>query len=368
MKIRAAVLKGPHQPLTIETLEIEDPREGELLIRLDHSGICHSDLIFIDGHGPEFALPIVLGHEGAGVVEACGPGVADFAPGDHVLPMCLGSCGRCESCRSHRTNICDVTYHSMISQGALDGSTRLSLDGKPVYQMGGVGTFATHCVVAVEKVAKIRPDAPLNRACLVSCAVSTGVGAAVFDGDIRPGDSVAVFGLGGIGLNAVQGARMAGATRIIAVDLEPGREALARHFGATDFVNAREQDPVGAIQAMIGGGVDRAIEAVGNEKVVAQALSSTRAGWGRTIILGVPTGPSVTVPHYDLLNGRTIAGSMQGGSHPLRDCPRIVDWYMGGQIDLDGLVSHTMPLSKINEGIALMQKGEAIRVVLNLQE
>jgi S-(hydroxymethyl)glutathione dehydrogenase / alcohol dehydrogenase len=366
MQIRAAVMHAPHQPLAIETLEIAEPGPGELLIRLFHTGICHSDLTFLDGHGPGFALPIVLGHEGAGIVERCGDGVAGFAPGDHVLPMCLGTCGRCDGCRSQRTNICDTTYASMVAQGALDGSTRLALGDRPVFQMGGVGTFATHTVVAVEKVAKIRADAPLDRACLVSCAVSTGVGAAIFDGDITPGDSVAVFGLGGIGLNVVQGARLAGATRIIGVDLDTKREAIGRHFGLTDFVDAGSSDPVEAIKAIVPGGVDRAFEAVGSERVVAQAVAATRAGWGRTVILGVPTGPTVSIGHYDLLNGRTVAGSMQGGSYPLRDCPRMVDWYMAGRLDLDALVTHRLPLDRINDGIAMMRTGEAIRVVIDL--
>ncbi|MGE0387403.1 MAG: alcohol dehydrogenase catalytic domain-containing protein [Gammaproteobacteria bacterium] len=365
--IRAAVLHAPHTPLRIETLRLDDPKQGEVLIRLAACGICHSDQGFIDGHvRTPGLLPIVLGHEGAGVVVACGPGVESLAVGDHVLPMAMSECRRCPACLSRRSNLCEAAQASMAGAVAYDGTNRMSLDGRRVYQMAGVGMFATHTIAHEWNVAKIDPDVPLDVACLVSCAIGTGVGAAVAAARVNPGSSVAVFGLGGIGLNVVQGARLAGAAVIIGVDPNPGRESIGRRLGLTHFLDPRAQDPVAAIRALVAGGVDFAFEAVGRLEIVRQALACTHSGWGLATMLGVPTGPDVAVTPYDLLWGRRLQGCSYGGLYPRSDAPRLVDWYRRGMIDIDSLITHRIGLDDINQGFDLLRTGEAVRTVVTM--
>lgn len=365
MKIRAAVMHEPHQPLAIETLDLDGPKEGEVLVEMKACGICHSDQTFIDGFGPDpNQIPMVLGHEGAGVVVACGPNVTSLQVGDHVLLMAMGECGQCPACRSRKSNLCDASQVSMASGAAYDGTNRMSLDGRRVYQMAGIGMFATHTVAHEWNAAKIRKDVPLDVACIASCAVGTGVGAAVSAVRVEVGASVAVFGLGGIGLNVVQGARLSGANVIIGIDPNRERDALGRQFGMTHFIDPRADDPVAAIRKLVPGGVDYAFEAVGRGAVVGQALACTHSGWGVATALGVPTEPNVSVGHYDLLWGRKLLGASFGGMYPRSDAPRLVDWYKQGLIDFESLITQRLPLENINEGFALLRAGKSIRTVI----
>jgi S-(hydroxymethyl)glutathione dehydrogenase / alcohol dehydrogenase len=365
-KARAAILYAFHEPFRIEEIELADPKEGEVLVEMHSCGICHSDISMIDGSVPEGGLPIVLGHEGAGVVRALGPGVKSLQIGDHVLPMPMAECGQCESCRSRKSNFCDNGMQSLFGNVAMDGTIRATVGGRPLHQMCGVGAFSTHTVVHEAKVAKIDSGAPMEGACLVSCAVSTGVGAVIYDAKVPPGATVAVFGLGAIGLNIVQGARLAGAKTIIGLDRIADREGPGRALGLTHFVQVGPGvDAVEEIRKISPGGVEFAFDAVGGSAVARQALSSTRIGCGLAVLIGVPDGADLNVSYYDIIMGRRLMGSMLGGVHPLADAPRLVELERAGKLNFDTLITHRLPFERINEGIELLRAGKAIRTVLS---
>jgi S-(hydroxymethyl)glutathione dehydrogenase/alcohol dehydrogenase len=366
MKTRAAIATEPGAPFEIHELDLEGPRAGEVLIELGASGVCHSDVTARDGSLPDLHFPMVLGHEGAGTVREVGAGVTRVAPGDKVIPFMLPECDACPSCIGGRTNECEWIERTSMGSWLLDGTTRFSLGGERIYHAALCSTFSEWTVVPEICVVKIRPDAPLDRVCYVGCGVPTGVGAALHDAAVVPGRSVAVFGLGGVGLNAVQGARIAGAERIIGVDIEPRKGPLGEKFGLTHFVDASSvADPVEAVRELSGGGVDYALESTGSVVAMRQAIDASHFKWGVVVLMGIAR-PDEHVPihPYDVISGRVIKGSNFGGAHGRRDLPRYVDWYMEGRLNLDDLITHTMPLEDINRAVDLMHKGESIRSVL----
>ncbi|MGD9387775.1 MAG: S-(hydroxymethyl)glutathione dehydrogenase/class III alcohol dehydrogenase [Gammaproteobacteria bacterium] len=366
MKTRAAVAFAAGQPLSIETVELGGPREGEVLVEVHATGICHTDAFTLSGEDPEGAFPSILGHEGAGVVVDVGPGVRSVKKGDHVIPLYTPECRECEFCLNPKTNLCQA-IRTTQGQGLMpDGTSRFSLDGKPLLHYMGCSTFSNYTVLPEIAVAKIRPDAPFDKVCYIGCGVTTGIGAVVFTAKVEPGATVAVFGLGGIGLNVVQGARMVGADRIIGVDLNPAKAELARKFGLTDFVNAAEvDDVVGEVVSMTGGGVDYSFECIGNVKVMRQALECCHKGWGTSVIIGVAgAGQEIATRPFQLVTGRNWRGTAFGGARGRTDVPKIVDWYMEGKINIDDLITHTMPLDEINTAFDLMHEGKSIRSVV----
>ncbi len=373
MKTRAAVAWAPNQPLSIETIDIEGPRAGEVLVEIMATGICHTDQYTLSGQDSEGLFPAILGHEGAGIVRETGAGVTSVAPGDHVIPLYTPECRACKTCLSRRSNLC-TAIRATQGRGVMpDGSSRFRCEApragsNTVFHYMGCSTFSNFTVLPEIALAKVRADAPFEKICYIGCGVTTGIGAVIHTAKVWPGATVAVFGLGGIGLNVVQGARMVGADRIIGVDINPGREAMARRFGMTDFVNP---DVVGrdrvvqAIQDLTGGGADFSFECVGNTTLMRQALECTHRGWGESIIIGVaPAGAEISTRPFQLVTGRSWRGTAFGGARGRTDVPRIVDWYMQGKIDIDSLITHTMPLERINEGFALMERGESIRSVV----
>ena len=366
MKTRAAVAWKAGAPLTIETVDLEGPRAGEVLVEIKATGICHTDHYTLSGADPEGLFPAILGHEGAGVVLECGPGVTTLKPGDHVIPLYTPECRQCKFCLSRKTNLCQLIRGTQGKGLMPDGSSRFSIDGKPLLHYMGTSTFANHTVVPEIALAKIRPDAPFDKVCYIGCGVTTGVGAVLFTAGVEAGANVVVFGLGGIGLNVIQGARMVGADRIIGIDLNPGREAMARQFGMTHFINPKEvPNVVDAIVQLTDGGADYSFECIGNTTTMRQALECCHKGWGRSIIIGVAAaGQEIATRPFQLVTGRKWEGSAFGGARGRTDVPKIVDWYMDGKISIDPLITHTLKLEDINHGFELMERGESIRSVV----
>jgi len=367
MKVRAAVAREAKKPLSIETVDLEGPREGEVLVEIKATGICHTDEYTLSGMDSEGIFPSILGHEGAGVVVDVGKGVSSLRKGDHVIPLYTPECRQCEYCLSRKSNLC-VSIRATQGRGVMpDGTSRFSCDGQPVYHYMGTSTFANFTVVPEIALAKIRPDAPLEKVCYIGCGVTTGIGAVINTAKVEPGARVVVFGLGGIGLNVIQGARMAGAEQIVGVDINPGRKAMAEKFGMTDFVNPKEVegDLVPYIVNLTKGGADYTFECVGNVTLMRQALECAHRGWGQSIIIGVaPAGAEIATRPFQLVTGRVWKGTAFGGARGRTDVPRIVDWYMDGRINIDDLITHVLPFERINEGFDLMRRGESIRTVL----
>ena len=366
MKTKAAVAFSAGKPLEIVEVDLEGPKSGEVLIELKATGICHTDAFTLSGEDPEGAFPAILGHEGAGVVVEIGPDVKSVQVGDHVIPLYTPECRQCDFCLNPKTNLCQ-SVRATQGQGLMpDGTSRFSLDGKPILHYMGCSTFSNFTVLPEIAVAKIRPDAPFDKVCYIGCGVTTGVGAVAFDAKVEPGSTVAVFGLGGIGLNVIQGAKMVGATRIIGVDINPDREALGREFGMTDFVNPKEVDNVTeSVVDMTGGGVDYSFECIGNVNTMRQALECSHKGWGESFIIGVAgAGQEISTRPFQLVTGRSWKGSAFGGARGRTDVPKIVDWYMDGRIKIDPLITHTMPLGDINKAFDLMHAGKSIRSVV----
>ena len=367
MKVKAAVAHKAGAPLSIETVDLEGPRAGEVLVELKATGVCHTDEFTLSGADPEGMFPAILGHEGAGIVVDVGPGVTTLKKGDHVIPLYTPECRTCEYCLNPKTNLCQA-IRATQGQGLMpDGSSRFSLDGKPVLHYMGTSTFAQYTVVPEIALAKIREDAPFDKVCYIGCGVTTGIGAVIFTAKVEVGSKVVVFGLGGIGLNVIQGARLAGADMIVGVDLNPGREAMARKFGMTHFVNPKEVegDLVPYLVSLTKGGADYTFECIGNTQVMRQALECAHKGWGTSVIIGVaPAGAEISTRPFQLVTGRNWRGSAFGGARGRTDVPKIVDWYMDGKIDIDSLITHTMPLEKINDAFDLMHRGESIRSVV----
>ncbi len=367
MKTRAAVAHAARQPLSIEDIEIDGPKEGEVLVEIKASGICHTDEFTLSGADPEGLFPCILGHEGAGVVVETGPGVTSLRPGDHVIPLYTPECRQCEYCLSRKTNLC-VAIRATQGKGLMpDGTSRFRCTGTPVYHYMGASTFANHTVLPEIALAKIRPDAPFEKVCYIGCGVTTGIGAVINTAKAEAGCRAVVFGLGGIGLNVVQGLRMVGAEQIVGVDLNPGRRALAEKFGMTDFVNPSEVegDLVAYLVALTRGGADYSFECIGNVNVMRQALECAHRGWGKSIIIGVAgAGQEISTRPFQLVTGRVWMGTAFGGARGRTDVPRIVDWYMDGRINIDDLITHVIPLERINEGFEMMRRGQSIRTVV----
>ena len=366
MKTRAAVAWQAGQPLTIEELDLDGPRAGEVLIEIKATGICHTDYYTLSGADPEGLFPAVLGHEGAGVVVEVGAGVKSVQPGDHVIPLYTPECRQCKFCLSRKTNLCQAIRLTQGRGLMPDGSSRFSLDGKPILHYMGTSTFSNYIVAPEIAVARIRPDAPFDKVCYIGCGVTTGVGAVIYTAKVEAGANVVVFGLGGIGLNVIQGAKMVGADKIIGVDLNPQREAMARKFGLTHFLNPAEHpDIVDAIVQLTDGGADYSFECIGNTTTMRQALECCHKGWGQSIIIGVAAaGEEISTRPFQLVTGREWKGSAFGGARGRTDVPKIVDWYMEGKLNIDDLITHTLKLEDINHGFDLMKSGESIRSVV----
>ena len=366
MKTRAAVAWKAGQPLSIETVDLEGPRAGEVLVEVKATGICHTDEFTLSGADPEGLFPAILGHEGAGIVLEVGAGVTSLAPGDHVIPLYTPECRQCKFCLSRKTNLCQKIRATQGKGLMPDGSSRFSIDGRPLLHYMGTSTFANHIVVPEIALAKIRDDAPFDVVCYIGCGVTTGVGAVIFTAKVEAGANVVVFGLGGIGLNVIQGARMVGADRIIGVDLNPGREAMARKFGMTDFINPKDvANVVDSVVQLTDGGADYSFECIGNTTTMRQALECCHKGWGQSIIIGVaPSGAEIATRPFQLVTGRRWLGSAFGGARGRTDVPKIVDWYMDRKIAIDELITHRLKLEDINEGFELMKRGESIRSVV----
>ncbi len=367
MKTRAAVAYEAGKPLTIEQVDLDGPKLGEVLVEIKASGICHTDEFTRSGADPEGLFPAIFGHEGAGVVVDVGPGVSSLAKGDHVIPLYTPECRQCKSCLSRKTNLCTAIRGTQGKGVMPDGSSRFSLDGKMVHHYMGCSTFSNYTVLPEIALAKIRKDAPFDKVCYIGCGVTTGIGAVINTAKVEAGANVVVFGLGGIGLNVVQGARMVGANMIIGVDLNPARESLARKFGMTHFVNPKDVqgDLVAHLVELTGGGADYSFECIGNVDVMRQALECCHRGWGVSVIIGVAgSGQEIKTRPFQLVTGRKWMGTAFGGARGRTDVPRIVDWYMEGKINIDDLITHTMPLADINKGFDLMHAGESIRSVV----
>ena len=367
MDVRAAVAFQAGKPLSIETVQLDGPREGEVMVEIKATGLCHTDKFTLSGNDPEGMFPAILGHEGAGVVVETGPGVTSLRPGDHVIPLYTPECRECEYCLSRKTNLCQK-IRSTQGRGVMpDGSSRFSFQGKPVLHYMGCSTFANYTVLPEISLAKVRADAPFEKICYIGCGVTTGLGAVIFTAKVEPGSTVVVFGLGGIGLNVIQGARMVGAGMIVGVDVNPAREKLARQFGLTHFVNPKTvgDDLVGHLVELTRGGADYSFECVGNVTLMRQALECAHKGWGVSTIIGVAgAGQEIATRPFQLVTGRRWIGSAFGGARGRTDVPRIVDWYMDGKINIDDLITHVLPLERINEGFDLMTRGESIRSVV----
>ena len=367
MKVRAAVAVKAGAPLRIETVDLEGPRPGEVLVEIKATGVCHTDEFTRSGADLEGLFPAILGHEGAGVVADVGAGVESVRVGDHVIPLYTPECRQCKACLSRKTNLC-TAIRATQGRGVMpDGTSRFSLDGQMLHHYMGCSTFANFTVLPEIAVARIRDDAPFDKVCYIGCGVTTGIGAVINTARVEPGANVVVFGLGGIGLNVVQGARMAGANRIIGVDLNPAREALARRFGMTDFVDPRDVagDLVPHLVELTGGGADYSFECIGNVDVMRQALECCHRGWGVAVIIGVAgAGQEIRTRPFQLVTGRVWKGTAFGGARGRTDVPKIVDWYMDGRIDIDPLITHVMPLARINDAFDLMHRGESIRSVV----
>ncbi|SLN50104.1 S-(hydroxymethyl)glutathione dehydrogenase/class III alcohol dehydrogenase [Oceanibacterium hippocampi] len=367
MDVRAAVAHQAGQPLTIETVQLEGPREGEVLVEIKATGICHTDAFTLSGDDPEGLFPAILGHEGAGVVVEVGAGVRSLKPGDHVIPLYVPECRQCNYCTSGKTNLCQAVRETQGAGLMPDGSSRFSLGGKPVLHYMGTSTFANYTVVPEISLAKIREDAPFEKVCYIGCGVTTGIGAVINTAKVEPGANVVVFGLGGIGLNVIQGARLAGADMIVGVDLNESKRALAEKFGMTHFVNPKEVegDLVPYLVNLTKGGADYSFECIGNVKTMRQALECCHKGWGESIIIGVAgAGQEISTRPFQLVTGRVWRGTAFGGAKGRTQVPQIVDWYMDGKINIDDLITHVMPLDEINTAFDLMHEGKSIRSVV----
>jgi len=367
MDVRAAVAFAADQPLTIETVQVEGPKAGEVLVEIKATGICHTDAYTLSGADPEGLFPAILGHEGAGIVVDVGPGVTSLRVGDHVIPLYTPECRQCEYCLSRKTNLCQAIRSTQGCGVMPDGTSRFSLDGKMIHHYMGTSTFANYTVLPEIALAKICKDAPFDKVCYIGCGVTTGIGAVINTAKVEPGANVVVFGLGGIGLNVIQGARMVGANMIVGVDLNPAKQALAEKFGMTHFVNPQEVegDLVAYLVDLTKGGADYSFECIGNVNVMRQALECCHKGWGVSVIIGVAAaGQEISTRPFQLVTGRVWKGSAFGGARGRTDVPQIVDWYMEGKIDIDSLITHVMPLDRINDAFELMHKGESIRSVV----
>jgi len=366
MKTRAAIATKAGEPLIIDEVDLEGPKAGEVLVEIMATGVCHTDAFTLSGEDPEGAFPAILGHEGAGIVREVGAGVTSVAVGDHVIPLYTPECRDCDFCLNPKTNLCQ-SIRSTQGQGLMpDGTSRFTHNGTPVLHYMGTSTFSNFSVMPEIAVAKVRKDAPFEQICYIGCGVTTGIGAVVFDAKVEAGSTVAVFGLGGIGLNVIQGAKMVGATRIIGIDINEDKRALATQFGMTDFINpTKTPEVVEAICDLTNGGVDYSFECIGNVDVMRQALECCHKGWGESVIIGVAGGgKEISTRPFQLVTGRVWRGSAFGGARGRTDVPKIVDWYMDGKINIDDLITHTMPLDEINTAFDLMHEGKSIRSVV----
>ena len=367
MKVEAAVAWEAGRPLEIETVDLEGPKAFEVLVELKATGICHTDEFTRSGADPEGIFPAILGHEGAGVVVECGPGVTSVKPGDHVIPLYTPECRQCKSCLSRKTNLCTAIRGTQGKGLMPDGTSRFSYKGQTIHHYMGCSTFANHTVLPEIAVAKIRDDAPFDKACYIGCGVTTGVGAVVNTAKVEPGANCVVFGLGGIGLNVIQGLKMVGADMIVGVDINPDREAWGRKFGMTHFVNPKaiDGDVVAHLVALTDGGADYTFDCTGNTAVMRQALEACHRGWGESVVIGVAeAGKEISTRPFQLVTGRVWKGSAFGGARGRTDVPTIVDWYMDGKIQIDPMITHVMPLEDINKAFDLMHAGESIRSVV----
>jgi S-(hydroxymethyl)glutathione dehydrogenase / alcohol dehydrogenase len=368
MKSRAAVAWGANKPLTIEEVNVEGPKAGEVLVEMKATGVCHTDAYTLSGLDSEGKFPAILGHEGAGIVREIGAGVTSVKPGDHVIPLYTPECRGCKTCLSQRSNLC-TSIRATQGQGLMpDATSRFSVGGKDVFHYMGCSTFSNFSVMPEIAVAKVREDAPFDKICYIGCGVTTGIGAVVWTAKVWAGANVVVFGLGGIGLNVIQGARMVGADKIIGVDINPSKVEMARKFGMTHFVNPQEVGSEKVVEAIVditGGGADFSFECIGNTTTMRQSLECCHRGWGESIIIGVaPSGAEVSTRPFQLVTGRVWKGSAFGGARGRTDVPKIVDWYMDGKINIDDLITHVMPLDDINSAFDLMHSGESIRSVV----
>ncbi|MEE2959347.1 MAG: S-(hydroxymethyl)glutathione dehydrogenase/class III alcohol dehydrogenase [Myxococcota bacterium] len=367
MKVKAAVAFEAKQPLVVEEIDLEGPREGEVLIEIKATGICHTDAYTLSGADPEGLFPAILGHEGAGVVVDVGPGVKSLKQGDHVIPLYTPECRECGYCTSGKTNLCQA-IRSTQGKGLMpDGTSRFSRNGKPIYHYMGTSTFANYTVLPEIAVAKIRKDAPFDKVCYIGCGVTTGIGAVINTAKVEAGSNVVVFGLGGIGLNVIQGAKMVGADKIIGVDINPAKKELAEQFGMTHFINPTEVqgELVATLVELTNGGADYSFECIGKVDVMRDALECCHKGWGESVIIGVAgAGEEIATRPFQLVTGRVWRGTAFGGARGRTDVPKIVDWYMEGKINIDDLITHTLPLPEINAAFELMHKGESIRSVV----
>ncbi|MBD21712.1 MAG: S-(hydroxymethyl)glutathione dehydrogenase/class III alcohol dehydrogenase [Rhodospirillaceae bacterium] len=368
MDVRAAVAEAAGEPLKVETVQLDGPKDDEILVEIKSTGICHTDAFTLSGEDPEGLFPAILGHEGAGVVVETGKNVASIEKGDHVIPLYIPECRQCKSCLSGKTNLCTAIRDTQ-GQGVMpDGTSRFSLDGKPLFHYMGTSTFSNFTVMPEIAAAKIRKDAPFEKVCYIGCGVTTGIGAVINTAKVEPGANVVVFGLGGIGLNVIQGARLAGANKIIGVDLNTNKKTLAEKFGMTHFVNPKEVEDelVSFLVDLTDGGADYSFECIGNVNTMRAALECCHRGWGMSVIIGVAgAGQEISTRPFQLVTGRVWKGTAFGGAKSRTQVPQIVDWYMDGKINIDDLITHTMPLEEINNGFDLMNKGKSIRSVVN---
>jgi S-(hydroxymethyl)glutathione dehydrogenase/alcohol dehydrogenase len=368
MKTRAAVAMQAGKPLEVMEVNLEGPKAGEVLVEIKATGICHTDEFTLSGADPEGLFPAILGHEGAGIVLEVGEGVTSLQPGDHVIPLYTPECRECEYCLNPKTNLCQ-SIRSTQGQGLMpDGTSRFSmLDGTPILHYMGCSTFSNHTVLPEIALAKVRKDAPFDKICYIGCGVTTGIGAVINTAKVEIGSRAIVFGLGGIGLNVIQGLRLAGADQIVGVDLNPGKVEMATRFGMTDFVNPKDVkgDLVGHLVELTGGGADYTFDATGNVQVMRAALESAHKGWGESVIIGVaPAGAEISTRPFQLVTGRVWRGTAFGGARGRSDVPKIVDWYMDGKIEIDPMITHTLSLDDINKGFDLMHEGKSIRAVV----
>jgi S-(hydroxymethyl)glutathione dehydrogenase / alcohol dehydrogenase len=367
MDVRAAVAFEAGKPLVVDTVQLQGPRAGEVLVEIKATGLCHTDKYTLSGADPEGLFPAILGHEGAGVVVDVGPGVKSLRKGDHVIPLYTPECRECEYCLNPKTNLCQA-IRSTQGRGLMpDGSSRFSYQGRPVLHYMGCSTFANYTVLPEIALARVREDAPFDTICYIGCGVTTGIGAVLFTAKVEAGATAVVFGLGGIGLNVIQGLKLVGARQIVGVDTNPTREAMARQFGMSHFVNPKnvQGDLVAHLVELTGGGADYSFECIGNVEVMRQALECCHKGWGVSTIIGVaPAGAEIRTRPFQLVTGRRWIGSAFGGARGRTDVPKIVDWYMENRINIDDLITHRLKLEQINEGFDLMARGESIRSVV----
>ncbi|MCT7984278.1 S-(hydroxymethyl)glutathione dehydrogenase/class III alcohol dehydrogenase [Laspinema sp. A4] len=366
MDIQAAVAWQADKPLSLETVQLNGPKAGEVMVEIKATGVCHTDAYTLSGADPEGLFPAILGHEGAGVVVEVGDDVKSLKVGDRVIPLYTPECRQCKYCLSNKTNLCQAIRATQGKGVMPDGTSRFSLNGEKIHHYMGTSTFANFTVLPEIAVAKIRDDAPFEKVCLIGCGVTTGIGAVINTAKVEPGSNVVVFGLGGIGLNVIQGARLVGANQIIGIDLNPAKRDLAEKFGMTHFINPNDvDDVVAAIIDLTDGGADYSFECIGNVNVMRQALECCHKGWGESVIIGVAgAGQEIRTRPFQLVTGRVWRGTAFGGAKGRRDVPKIVDWYMDGKIDIDSLVSHIIPVNRINEAFDLMHSGEGIRTVV----